>query len=276
MRKRSPERVSAGSQGADGASFTTFQVNSKALNKYTAAYAADGAARALEEVRSLRTPHLESLPCLPAQQETQAHEANWTVLVTGWLQWQASHNVCTAAFYCAPTTQPGAVLLPSTSTVSTASIPALPAKQLPLCPVPSLQTSRHAATRLQVGKFEEEHDTVVRSALRFKGSRVSVVTLVTFTGDRFLRSATADCTTGLAVPEEETEAAQAVVAMMEGKAPAEMDLGKLQQVLQTCRFFIADPLMKGFAPYLDGVASQLPETEVRSLPAAAAVSIVGI
>ena len=115
-----------------------------------------------------------------------------------------------------------------------------------------------------MGKFEEKHNTVVRSALSFKGSRVSVVTLVTFTGDRFLRSATADCTNGLEVPEAEAEAAQAVVAMMEGNAPAEMHVAKLQQVLQTCRFFMADPLVHGFAGYLDGVASQLPDAEVRT------------
>ena len=57
--------------------------------------------------------------------------------------------------------------------------------------------------------FEEQHNTVVRSALTFNGRAAKVVThtLVTFTGDRFLRSATADCTTGLEVPEAEAEAA---------------------------------------------------------------------
>ena len=108
---------------------------------------------------------------------------------------------------------------------------------------------------------------MVRSALSFNGRAAKVVThtLVTFTGDRFLRSAAADCTTGLETPEAEAEAAQAVVAMMEGNAPAEMDVGKLQQVLQTCRFFMADALVQGFAGYLVGVASQLPDAEVRPL-----------
>ena len=112
---------------------------------------------------------------------------------------------------------------------------------------------------------------MVRSALSFNGRAAKVVThtLVTFTGDRFLRSATSDCTNGLEVPDAEAEAAQAVVAMMEGNAPAEMDVAKLQQVLQTCRFFMADALVRGFAPYLAGVASQLPDAEVRSVTASA-------
>ena len=52
---------------------------------------------------------------------------------------------------------------------------------------------------------------------------------MTFTGDRFLRNATSDCSKGLEMPEEEAEAAQAVLAMMEGKSPAEMDVEKLQR-----------------------------------------------
>ena len=92
-------------------------------------------------------------------------------------------------------------------------------------------------------------------------------TLVTFTGDRFLRSATADCTTGLVVPEDETEAAQAVLAMMKSRAPGSMHVGQLQRVLQMCRFFMADALVLGFAAYLEGVASRVPDAEVLSRPA---------
>ena len=128
-----------------------------------------------------------------------------------------------------------------------------------------LSTSARPAA-LQVNRFQEEHDTVVRSALTLNGGAASVLThtLVAFTGDRFLRSATSDCTTGLVVPEEETEAAQAVLAMMKSRAPGSLDVAKLQQVLQMCRFFMADALVQGFAAYLQGVASQVPAAEVRS------------
>ena len=88
-------------------------------------------------------------------------------------------------------------------------------------------------------------------------------TLVICTGDRFLRSATADCTKGLVFPENEVEAAQAVLAIMKGSAPAEMTVHRLQQLLQTCRFFMADSLILGLAEYLEGAAHQLAAEEVR-------------
>ena len=97
-------------------------------------------------------------------------------------------------------------------------------------------------------------------------------TLVTFTGDRFLRNATSDGTKSVEMQEKEAEAAHAVLAMMEGQSPAEMDVEKLQQVLQTCRFFMADALVQGFAPYLAGVAWNIPSAEVCSLPPAGAVT----
>lgn len=73
---------------------------------------------------------------------------------------------------------------------------------------------------LQVATFEEQHSTLIRSSLQINGgdTRVWTQTLVSFTGTRFLHSASVEqqgTIDGLSFPEEELEASLAVVAMMQ-------------------------------------------------------------
>ena len=116
--------------------------------------------------------------------------------------------------------------------------------------------------------FEEENDRHVHTAVCINGGpdRIWTQTLVTFTGTRFLHSASSvheESIPGLAFAEDELEAARAVFAMMRGRAPKTLTLAQLQKVLSTCRFFMADALVSGFAGYLEGIVPQLTADEVR-------------
>ena len=116
--------------------------------------------------------------------------------------------------------------------------------------------------------FEEENDRHVHTAVCINGGpdRIWTQTLVTFTGTRFLHSASSvheESIPGLAFAEDELEAARAVFAMMRGRAPKTLTLAQLQKVLSTCRFFMADALVSAFAGYLEGIVPQLTADEVR-------------
>ena len=120
---------------------------------------------------------------------------------------------------------------------------------------------------MQVIEFEEENDRLVQSAVCINGGphRIWTQTLVTFTGSRFLHSASSEHQKGipgLTFAEDEVEAARAVFAMMRGRAPETLTLAQLQTVLSTCRFFMADALVSAFAGYLEGIVPQLTANEV--------------
>ena len=99
--------------------------------------------------------------------------------------------------------------------------------------------------------------------------------LVTFTGIRFLSSAavvhgdkktkTASAVTaeGLSFPADELQSLKQLLRIMEDDAPEKLTLQQVEQLINMCKYCIADGLIEGFAAYLMPIVKQLESSEVR-------------
>ena len=125
--------------------------------------------------------------------------------------------------------------------------------------------------------FEDANDVSLSAVVRINrdAAFVQLARLVTFTGERYLRSsvsaaggAKAQHTLsvqgdGLHFSAEELPAVKVLTAVVHGEAPAELSLSDIDGFLQLCNSGLADKLMGGVGDYLLPVAQALPAAEVR-------------
>jgi hypothetical protein len=135
---------------------------------------------------------------------------------------------------------------------------------------------------VQILSFEDAHHISLPSIVRVNGS-VFLQSLVTFTEERFLRSAAAtpatpsgsakkrktDCALakGLTVPDHELEAAKLVFEIMQDRAPAELSVNDVDQLLDICKFSLVDKLVAGFGTYILPIAQSVQAADVRLVQA---------
>ena len=113
-----------------------------------------------------------------------------------------------------------------------------------------------------MNRFQMENGVTLPATVDLKGTDLVLPLhrVVTFTGDRFLRSVSlpTDSNGGISVaeglhfPEDELEIAKAVFSMMIDRPPESLTVKQLRGVLRMCRFCMADTLLGGFPAYLKG------------------------
>ena len=102
------------------------------------------------------------------------------------------------------------------------------------------------------------------------GELISITRLVTFTGERFLRSAalsvdtaTAGITSeGLQYTTEEAEGAAILLSIMNRAAPERLTLAQLQALLRQAQLWMVDPAKLGLATLLRPMADDASPGEV--------------
>ena len=115
---------------------------------------------------------------------------------------------------------------------------------------------------MQIDRFQTEHGVTLPATVRLQGTDLALPLhrLVTFTGDRFLRSVSpptdshgeVSAPDGLQFLEDELEIAKAVFSMMVDTPPENLTVEQLGGVLRMCHFCMADTLLGGFGAYLKG------------------------
>ena len=120
-----------------------------------------------------------------------------------------------------------------------------------------------------MNRFQMENGVTLPATVDLKGTDLVLPLhrVVTFTGDRFLRSVSlpTDSNGGISVaeglhfPEDELEIAKAVFSMMADSPPESTTVEQLRGVLRMCQFCVADTLLGGFPAYLKGAVCSCPE-----------------
>ena len=128
---------------------------------------------------------------------------------------------------------------------------------------------------VQIDKFQTEHGVTLPATVRLQGTDLVLPLhrVVTFTGDRFLRSVSLPTDSngessepeGLHFPEADLEIAKAVFSMMMDSPPESVTVEQLGGVLRMCQFCLADTLLSGFPAYLKGAVCSCTSHAVCSL-----------
>lgn len=122
---------------------------------------------------------------------------------------------------------------------------------------------------MQIAHFQEESGVSLPASISLPGvGQVSLTRLVSFTGRRFLRLAERRDESSM-FPEDELEAAECLLSIIKGKAPTQLSVAAIAQLLSVCQYCMADRLLASFPlflkPLFTTLASLEADAEVRSL-----------